>query len=436
MLSGRRVLPLALCVGLLTALGVAGTGQGAYTPRVVGGTDAPAGKYPSVAKVAINGVFGCTGTLIAPQWVITAGHCSSIGGAAEIALPIANPPSSFEVVIGGIKTDGSDGERVTVDRVEIPGSYLLASGYDTSLLHLSAPAKATPTPVAGAGYEGLYAPNVLEELAGFGTTASGGDAPAMLQQAKVPIVTDQSCAGTYSSFEAGTQLCAGYPEGGVDSCQGDSGGPLYGRTVDGRLLLVGATSYGNGCAQPNTPGVYARVGGDILRGFIRTNAPDGVLDAAAGAVTGPAETYDPATKKITTHTATGTTTTSSTPAGTTPAPTAFTASLAVDRIQRRTARTRGLRVRLRCSSACKAALSVQVSSATAKRLGLMSRTVVSKSLTRSGSGRVAFRIKLNGFASRRALAATAARLRVVGKVTPTGGKARTFSLPVRLTGRA
>ncbi|ESO99089.1 hypothetical protein LOTGIDRAFT_147055 [Lottia gigantea] len=49
-------------------------------------------------------------------------------------------------------------------------------------------------------------------------------------------------------------MCAGYIEGGIDTCQGDSGGPLV-----YKYTLMGVTSFGNGCAKPNAPGVYARV---------------------------------------------------------------------------------------------------------------------------------------------------------------------------------
>ena len=40
--------------------------------------------------------------------------------------------------------------------------------------------------------------------------------------------------------------------------QGDSGGPLVAK-VNGSYELVGATSFGNGCAAKFFPGVYADV---------------------------------------------------------------------------------------------------------------------------------------------------------------------------------
>jgi secreted trypsin-like serine protease len=65
-------------------------------------------------------------------------------------------------------------------------------------------------------------------------------------------------------------VCAGFPEGGVDTCQGDSGGPMFGRDATGALKVVGATSWGEGCARPR------RVGDTVLREWIRSQAPDGV----------------------------------------------------------------------------------------------------------------------------------------------------------------
>ena len=241
---------------------------------VVGGSDAAPGEYPSVSEVVIAKGFLCTGTLIAPNYVLTAGHCGSITGGAGVASPAAWPPQVIDAYIGSNKP--GQGELVPVQSVTMQPKYLLNSGYDISLLKLSRNSTKTPTKVVGAAGGSLWAAGTLEEIVGFGTTEEGGDTPDTLQKAKVPITTDAYCAGAYSDFDANSMVCAGYPQGGTDTCQGDSGGPMFGRDAAGALKVVGATSYGEGCARPGKPGVYARVGGAELREWIRSVAPAAV----------------------------------------------------------------------------------------------------------------------------------------------------------------
>ena len=63
-----------------------------------------------------------------------------------------------------------------------------------------------------------------------------------------------SCRADYgTSAITDRMFCAG--QGGKDSCQGDSGGPI----VNSAKTLIGLVSWGNGCADPNYPGVYTRV---------------------------------------------------------------------------------------------------------------------------------------------------------------------------------
>jgi secreted trypsin-like serine protease len=263
---------LKLQVALVAACSLFAIGA-APASAIVGGSNASPGEYPSVARITFGASFLCTGTLIAPDTVLTAGHCGSITGAA-VASPAGWPAALIDVRIGG--TTSGQGERVPVSQVIVEPNYLLNSGYDITLLKLSANSTKTPTQVSGAGETGLWSAGTSEWIVGWGTTSEGGNTPSTLQEAQVPITTDAYCDGAYSDFDPVSMVCAGFPQGGVDTCQGDSGGPMFGTTTGEVLRVVGATSFGEGCARPNKPGVYARVGGSALREWIRSQSPAGV----------------------------------------------------------------------------------------------------------------------------------------------------------------
>jgi secreted trypsin-like serine protease len=265
-LSIRRL----LCV--IATMAVLATVSASPAGAVVGGNDASPGEYPAIAEITF-GPFLCTGTLIAPDWVLSAGHCGSVTGAA-VASPVSWPAALIDVRIGGLHP--GDGEQVPVQQVYLNPNYLLTSGYDISLLQLSSSSSKPPVKVAGASERDSWDPGDLETIVGWGATEEGGDLPDTLQEGRVPITTDAYCGGAYSDFDAATMVCAGFPQGGVDTCQGDSGGPMFGQTTGGALKVVGATSFGEGCAREGKPGVYARVGDSTLREWIRSHAPAGV----------------------------------------------------------------------------------------------------------------------------------------------------------------
>ena len=283
----RRALAVSLSVAALLAAAAA------PSSAVVGGNDASPGEYPAVAEITF-GPFLCTGTLITPSWVLTAGHCSNIT-AGTVASPASWPPQLISVRVGGVTQ--SDGERLGVSRVVMHPDYLLTSGYDISLLQLSSNSTMAPTQVAGAGERSIWTPGTMETIVGWGVTSEGGSQPDRLQEAQVPITTDSYCAGAYSDFDPRTMVCAGFPQGGVDTCQGDSGGPMFGRSGAGALRVVGTTSFGEGCARPGKPGVYGRVADDTLRPWIEANASGGVSTATSTSSTTTTTTAERSAKR-------------------------------------------------------------------------------------------------------------------------------------------
>jgi secreted trypsin-like serine protease len=251
---------------------------------IVGGHDVPAGKYPYVASITIDFSFGCTGTLVTPTIVVTAGHCSSLTpGMASV--PVGQPGQLIDVSVGSNKPGAGQHPAVTRTIVNPNYNFLNGDSGDVSLLELATPVKLPTVKVAGPGEEALWKPGTMATIAGFGVTSEGGNAPAVMQEAQVPITTDAYAANAYgSSFDPKTMLGAGFPQGGVDSCQGDSGGPLLVPAANGQLRLAGDTSWGNGCARPGQPGIYGRLGDTTLRSFIAANAPGAVApDAPAAA---------------------------------------------------------------------------------------------------------------------------------------------------------
>ena len=80
-----------------------------------------------------------------------------------------------------------------------------------------------------------------------------------LMQAEVPLISHQTCKNGYKDlgYTISTRMrCAGYAAGGIDACQGDSGGPLVCQK-DKKFYLMGAISWGVGCARKGRYGVYA-----------------------------------------------------------------------------------------------------------------------------------------------------------------------------------
>jgi secreted trypsin-like serine protease len=232
---------------------------GADPAPVVGGQPAPAGKWPDVAALMDGDMAYCTGTLIAPRTVLTAGHC--VDG--------FNPT---QVKLGATDSQGP-GEVIEVaSSIFFPG---WRNTYDVGVLQLAQPATALPRPVAtGCVTTRLLTDGAAIHLVGFGATTTEGDDPnTTLMEGDAEIV-DADCTpgnGCQPAVSPGGEFVAGGQ--GVDSCFGDSGGPVYLSTPSG-VVLAGVVSRGldNAPTPCGGGGIYVRP--DDMLSWIQFASPD------------------------------------------------------------------------------------------------------------------------------------------------------------------
>uniref|UniRef100_A0A8C9A6N5 Transmembrane protease serine 3 n=1 Tax=Prolemur simus TaxID=1328070 RepID=A0A8C9A6N5_PROSS len=225
-----------------------------YSPRIVGGNTSTLAQWPWQVSLQFQGYHLCGGSIITPLWIVTAAHC-----VYDLYLP-----KSWTVQAGLVSLLDSPAPSHLVEKIIYHSKYKPKRlGNDIALMKLAGPLVFSEMiqPVCLPNSEESFPDGKVCWTSGWGATEDGaGDASPVLNHAAVPLISNKICnhREVYGGIISPSMLCAGYLKGGVDSCQGDSGGPLV--CQERRVWkLVGATSFGIGCAEVNKPGVYTRI---------------------------------------------------------------------------------------------------------------------------------------------------------------------------------
>lgn len=241
-------------------------------PNIVGGTAVNSSQYPYVVGIITQyigfdasgqaGVYDatCTGTIIDPTHVLTAGHCDTdmLDGhtwvlAGQNVLDPNNQPS-----VGFVDNVVSTWTDPTFNLAALNYGTASVPLDDVSVLTLGQPLPSAypAVPLVAQGDNSVYAAGTSATAIGYGVTSTTGIDSGVLRAVSLPIADNAACGAAMPGADGTRMTCAGVPAGGVGTCYGDSGGPLVINGVE-----AGITDWGspNGCAAAGTYSVFEKL---------------------------------------------------------------------------------------------------------------------------------------------------------------------------------
>jgi trypsin len=259
----RNLLAALAFACAVTAVGAPPAAASAPRARssIVGGGPANPAQWPYAVAIFRKGHMHCSGSVIGPTKVLTAGHCVD-------GFNLAN----FQVIVGRPNLrDPAVGQVIGVSSGRVHPDFEQPGLHDVAVLNLAQPTSAPPVALATPDQSAAATlPESRLRVAGYGATNPFGAHLSPFVKATIEIArTDRRCLKAYTRdlFAPDSMICAlgakrkkaGRFKIHTSACSGDSGGPLVADTPTGSVE-VGTVSFGGAlCGLPAAPTVYSKV---------------------------------------------------------------------------------------------------------------------------------------------------------------------------------
>ncbi len=263
--SKRLLFAVLIALGLLAlsaSTGNAGGPRPSPTARasIIGGEAAAPGTFPWMAfliDVRDQEVGSCSGTVVAPNLILTAGHC-----AVDLATGVTREATGYRVITGAVTLLAPERQLTRVSRVLVYPHFTLTGAFagwgDAALLELSTPTTAPLIALASSANAKRLRVGTHALIAGWGETEYGQKPGPQLMWAKT-IVQGRKCDGEIYIYVMGQICTLDPPTFASGTCNGDSGGPLLAAGPGGSgLLEIGITNSGFERCTTKLPSIYTR----------------------------------------------------------------------------------------------------------------------------------------------------------------------------------